>query len=361
MSRAFSSSSRRGFTLIELLVVIAIIAVLIALLLPAVQAAREAARRSQCTNNLKQLALAAMNYESANGCFPGNSYSAQPGNIGSSFPNFSVFNRMCLYFEQQQVYNATNFMWTNFDPPNITIAGVQIKTLWCPSDPWGPQVISSTTPNSSFKSIYNSVLLTGQWMQQFTSYGGVQGVFPGTFQNSFGAAEQPQYNGVIFNDSSITIANILDGTSNTFAFGEHAITLAPKYGLSAFFNSDGAWNQCHWFDTMISCYFPPNPQSASAALGQFQSIFQGQASSLHPGGCNFGFCDGSVRFIKNTINSWPMNPSNTTTFSSSPLVMPTGVTYAGFIFSVAAGGTPYGVYQKLATRAGNEVVSSDSY
>jgi prepilin-type N-terminal cleavage/methylation domain-containing protein len=129
---------KTGFTLIELLVVIAIIAVLIALLLPAVQAAREAARRAQCTNNLKQIALAANNYESSNGAFPGGSYSGLNGfnpPHWSTYPeNFSVFVRMLPFFEQAPMYNAVNFNLDSSDIANVTICGVQINSLICPSD-----------------------------------------------------------------------------------------------------------------------------------------------------------------------------------------------------------------------------------
>ena len=106
--------TRRAFTLIELLVVIAIIGVLIALLLPAVQAAREAARRAQCVNNMKQMALAAQNYHDSNGTFPGGSYSGtlsynNPDHWSTYVENFSCFVRMLPYFEQSPMYNATNF------------------------------------------------------------------------------------------------------------------------------------------------------------------------------------------------------------------------------------------------------------
>ncbi|HEU5116556.1 MAG TPA: DUF1559 domain-containing protein, partial [Isosphaeraceae bacterium] len=241
--------SRSAFTLIELLVVIAIIGVLIALLLPAVQAAREAARRAQCTNNLKQLALAAMNYESAHGVLPSNSFCGYKGNnLGqSTYANFSNFVFTTLYWEQSAVYHATNFMFTQFDPPNITIAGVQMNALVCPSDPWSAQPISKSTPNSSFSKLYKSAMLDQGYNQQFTSYGAVEGTFPGTYSNynaanSAGQSEKAQFNGVIFGDSSIPIAAITDGTSNTLMYGEHAITLRARYGASNYFNSDGGWN-----------------------------------------------------------------------------------------------------------------------
>jgi prepilin-type N-terminal cleavage/methylation domain-containing protein len=129
---------RLGFTLIELLVVIAIIAVLIALLLPAVQAAREAARRAQCTNNLKQLGLAAANYESTNGCFPGDSYTGttfNPPAYSYKYPeSFSVFVRTLPFFEQSPMYNACNFSLNAGAPDNLTIGAVAVASLICPSD-----------------------------------------------------------------------------------------------------------------------------------------------------------------------------------------------------------------------------------
>src|SRR5262249_30218961 len=129
-----------AFTLIELLVVIAIIAILISLLLPAVQSAREAARRAQCTNNLKQLALAAHNYESAVGTLPAANYWVFNYHYSADKPSRylmgpSMFVTMSQYLEQGQAFNASNFNFTYEDPTNLTVAAIGIATLWCPSDP----------------------------------------------------------------------------------------------------------------------------------------------------------------------------------------------------------------------------------
>ncbi len=128
-------NSRRGFTLIELLVVIAIIAVLIALLLPAVQAAREAARRAQCVNNLKQLGLAAANYESAYGTYPIGSHFQYYPPYGCYVESQGPLVSMLGQLEQQSLYNAYNFGMNVYMAANGTIYATGLSALWCPSDP----------------------------------------------------------------------------------------------------------------------------------------------------------------------------------------------------------------------------------
>src|SRR5262249_51651082 len=116
-------------------VVIAIIAVLIALLLPAVQAAREAARRSQCTNNLKQLALATHNYVNANICFPMGLLDQISGDVGGLWTSYGPMLPLSQYTEQLALFNAMNFNLNVYDRENVTISSTGLKVLWCPSDP----------------------------------------------------------------------------------------------------------------------------------------------------------------------------------------------------------------------------------
>jgi prepilin-type N-terminal cleavage/methylation domain-containing protein len=225
--------ARRGFTLIELLVVIAIIAVLIALLLPAVQSAREAARRSQCVNNLKQIALAFHNYESAaNALPPAKIFSGScsvAANPGGFVLNTTAFALILNYVEQSPLYNAYNFSHasnnTAWEPPNLnvvgtgltntTVVGTMIASFWCPSDDMPTAVndtnTSSTWPYWRVNAMRSNYLLNGS---QYTDYH-----CPGNGTTSV-------YNfprgtkGPFVNDLSATIANIKDGTSNTFLAGE---------------------------------------------------------------------------------------------------------------------------------------------
>ena len=366
---------RRGFTLIELLVVIAIIAVLIALLLPAVQSAREAARRAQCVNNLKQLGLAAQNYHDINGCFPGGSYSGtnfNPPHWGTYPENFSCFVRMLPFFEQSPMYSAVNFNLSSADPGNLTICGVRVASLICPSDTKNETIplpatrsSSGVTPGWSFNEIYP--LPPGNWTQAFTSYAGNAGTFTFGFSNLMPSTVLGQFNGVIYNDSAVGIAAITDGTSNTFAFAEHSkgllFKLDPGYAIS-----DNSWNSGRWYDTLFATLYPLNQ-----GFGNTQSIkndsyyFPTAAGSLHPGGANYAFCDGSVKFIKNTIQSWSFNAGNADSYGDS---MPDGTVFttvtpsAPYVKSgsyLANGTAVLGVYQQLSTRAGGEVVSADSY
>ncbi len=352
---------RRGFTLIELLVVIAIIAVLIALLLPAVQAAREAARRSQCVNNLKQLSLAAMNYESSNGCYPGGSYTGINAPAIMHFPqNFSCFVRMLPYTEQSVVYNNVNFNFGYANWPNATIAGVRLSILQCPSDIKNdPNFIRTVRGRGyNYGVNYAEGITDNTYLQQFTSYGGNQGTWPVYYSQTYNnPPEWTQINGVIYDDSSVKIADITDGTSNTILFAERSkgnlYVYDPGYALS-----DGGWNSGRYYDTSINTFYPPNIGlgGSGAGAGDFSGDYPSTASSQHPGGVNVSFSDGSVRFVKSTISSWSY------VAGGSPN-LPVGVTYnPGPLYTYTVSpGTFLGVWQQLSTRAGGEVISADSF
>ena len=230
-----------GFTLIELLVVIAIIAVLIALLLPAVQSAREAARRIQCTNNLKQLGLAAYNYESTHGCYPRGGLSVtMTSEEVHGHADIGAFLLMTPFFEQMQIYNAYN---TNLNPShacNITIAGIGISTLWCPSDPDAQNMKDLTASvNVSYMGTVNLGayagydLPPGQWYERTTSYRGSCGPF---------ASNKAPFGVIVNAGNFVPIASITDGTSNTLMLSESTNSwVHPSPGDNTSMLTAAAW------------------------------------------------------------------------------------------------------------------------
>jgi prepilin-type N-terminal cleavage/methylation domain-containing protein/prepilin-type processing-associated H-X9-DG protein len=344
----------RGFTLIELLVVIAIIAVLIALLLPAVQAAREAARRMQCTNNLKQLGLAAMNYESSNGSLPPASYGATRDYDGVIKPGLSVFVRTLPFIEGQSTFNAANFSFSLESSSNATVANVGVSFLWCPSD---ASVSSGTTP---LDPLYN-LPSTNTLKQYYTSYGGNQGLWDLDIQYNddtrygyAGAynARKANMNGVIFMSSNVRLAEITDGTSNTMLFAEHC---HGRLAANAPPTNYQWWNSGFYTDTLVCTYYGVNNDTKSVlSTNQPDEYFQ-IVASYHPGGANVGFCDGSVKFIKDSIQSLPFTFNTATSDNGYFLYSTSTKTYT------IAPGTPMGVWQKLSTRNFGEVISSDAY
>jgi prepilin-type N-terminal cleavage/methylation domain-containing protein/prepilin-type processing-associated H-X9-DG protein len=358
----------QGFTLIELLVVIAIIAVLIALLLPAVQAAREAARRGQCVNNLKQLALAAASYETALHSYPmGFNLQYYPGYAGGLIPygsgsyadGFGPLVALTQNLEQVNIFNAVNFSMGPYVAANATIFGASLSVLWCPSDP----VISGQLSDTGTGFDGSTLPL------RYTSYLGNLGslvYFPAPGDANF-LSKLKANKGMFYyigipnrlstgtaSISSVRVAQITDGASNTFLFGEHA---HARNGDATVNNDIHRWN---WWvsgdygDTTFATFFPPNffptdvgqEYLGGAANGFRSNDFVITAGSYHPGGANFAFVDGSVHFIKSSVSSW--NPYALTQNSTGFWVVPP---------------SPFkpGVYQALGTRNGGEVVNADDY
>ena len=290
---------RRGFTLVELLVVIAIIAMLVTLLLPAVQAARAAARRTQCTNNVKNLCLGILNYESATGKIP-------PGWIGvtNNQAEWAWTSFILPYIEEQGLYDGLGVgdrrlhdVLRSNDPALLQIAATPIEVFTCPSDEAIEQLRGG---NATFSApIERHFVCSGcprpnQWEPARSNYMGVCGMW-----DAFGNSVQAQKNnGVIFGNSDITLAHISDGTSKTFAIGERDRRCRQGAWIGVR-NPPGPDLWGSYFVRGRVSIRVNDPRSVDALVSR--SCTEG-FSSAHEGGAFFGFMDGHVQFITDDIS-----------------------------------------------------------
>jgi prepilin-type N-terminal cleavage/methylation domain-containing protein/prepilin-type processing-associated H-X9-DG protein len=359
-------AKRQGFTLIELLVVIAIIAVLIALLLPAVQSAREAARRVQCVNNMKQIGLGILNFENTYGYMPptvehniASLVDNDPSAVftGAQYERQGVMALILPYLEQSNIYNQINLNMSCFDQANVppavggsgglfpgvgqnSVYSVAIASYICPSDPvpatinyyneqWcgfgnGSGAPVPTPPTQIWGRVdyfgmpgFDSGLPTALGYSTAT-VNALSGIDVGTIANIGNSVKQA--NGSFGNSwPHVTIAAITDGTSNSLMVGEmaarpvgynHARQIYVQYGAPV----DGVINPTQggggaWADPFSYAHL--NGSSANGIRGMGGTCVMNCTSnneifSFHPGGANLLFADGSVHFLKETINPFTM-------------------------------------------------------
>jgi len=336
----FRLSRRSGFTLIELLVVIAIIAILIGLLVPAVQKVRDAAARAQCQNNLKQIGLAALNYESTYKRLPPGSL-VSPNSFDNQYtigkpyagPYTSALAFLLPYVEQGNVYNVlmqatspaygwnasgdgfkfntTAGAWAYSFPPfdyssgiaNVNgtgypkICDAQISTFVCPSD--NAQDLSIPIAQSGFYGPIDAYFVTSSgayyidYVYDYPGFGHEMGASNYVASAGYLAQAVPGLQGPYYANSKTKITAITDGTSNTVGFGE---TLAGTDGTA------GRTSRLTWMGAGCQATYLGVPAGGSANAWDF--------SSKHAGIVNFAFCDGSVRPVTKGIPAAPRYSAN---------------------------------------------------
>ena len=297
MSHRFSRR-RRGFTLVELLVVIAIIGILVALLLPAIQAAREAARRTQCTNRIKQIGLAVLNYESAKKTLPlaytpnytGGIYhgpcplgTAVTGNPSNNLKNHNVISFILPYMEQQSLYDQIDFKydWNSAvgavgRTPNATVVKVDIPDLICPTAPTRPDAYASDYALCT-------AILEGPYCTQ-------EAAGLATTKRS-----KDKLHGLL-DDVPVQLRKVTDGLSKTFMFFEDsARPLTYQKGAEV----TGATTGSQWADPKQ--YFVWG-NSSCGLTSVMNCTNDNEIYSFHPGGCIFVFGDGSAAFITDSLD-----------------------------------------------------------
>jgi prepilin-type N-terminal cleavage/methylation domain-containing protein/prepilin-type processing-associated H-X9-DG protein len=303
-----------GFTLVELLVVITIIGILIALLLPAVQAAREAARKSHCSNNLRQIGVAMLNFEARNGALP-------PGMMSSTrCPGDGVYPYQWTYLlhyllpdlEMQAYYDAIGgpaFKTNLYQDPTswngVNHAGM--AHVWCPSDSFG---------NNEFAAEDNAGYESYRYPK--SNY---LGLFSGLNDAEAYADTKPQQRAVFRYGVGTRVADITDGTSNTMALAEYlkgvgvldvrGLFLTHRAGCQTMFVKLGPNSTANDWSLFCPGINMANDPSLNLPCqngnGSNDSV---SPRSRHPGGVHAVFCDGSVHFISDSVDSHP--PASTT-------------------------------------------------